>query len=225
MSAKTRFCLEVSGPMACFTRPELKAEWVSYPVITPSAACGIFNSILWKRPIKWRVVQIDVLNPIKWVNLRRNEIKETIRPPKEERRAYPPDPSMGLLIEECRQQRGGLMLRDVKYRIHAEIDYDESKSQGETCGKYVAMFDRRASKGQCFRMPYLGNREFSCEFRLIRESEMANEPPPIQEDLDLQLIFYDFDYDDVKRPPTFYHARMKQGVIKVPHPDSEDVKR
>jgi CRISPR-associated protein Cas5d len=106
------FCLEVSGPYACFTRPEMKVERVSYDVITPSAARAIFDAILWKPAIFWQVTRIDVLAPIRWISIRRNEIGKVASPRID-----------GIFIDDgnSRQQKAGLFLRDVKYRIYAEF--------------------------------------------------------------------------------------------------------
>lgn len=107
------FCLEVSGPYACFTRPEMKVERVSYDVITPSAARAIFDAILWKPAIRWKVKRIEVLAPIRWVSVRRNEVGKVASPR-----------SKGIFIEDERQQRAGLFLRDVTYRLFAEFEFN-----------------------------------------------------------------------------------------------------
>ena len=207
------FCLEVSGDYACFTRPEMKVERVSYDVITPSAARGIYSAIFWKPAINWRITKIEVLNPIRWTSVRRNEVSAVASPR-----------SDGIFVDDphIRQQRSGLILRDVRYRLWAEFDV---LSTGEDPAKYAAMFDRRASNGQYFMNPYLGCREFSCrEIRLVRhpESESAK---PIQDSRDLGFMLYDMDYSDPKDiKPMFYRPKMVNGVIdKVPHPDSEEV--
>ena len=204
------FCLEVSGGFACFTRPEMKVERVSYDVITPSAARGVFSAIFWKPAINWRITRIEVLNPIRWTSVRRNEVS-----------AVASTRSDGILVEDVRQQRAGLILRDVRYRLWAEFDV---LSAGEDPAKYAAMFDRRASNGQYFMHPYLGCREFSCrDIRLVKhpESEAAK---TIQETRDLGFMLYDMDYSDPKDiKSTFYRPNMVNGVIEVPHPDSEEV--
>jgi CRISPR-associated protein Cas5d len=204
------FCLEVSGDYACFTRPEMKVERVSYDVITPSAARGIYSAIFWKPAINWRITKIEVLNPIRWTSVRRNEVS-----------AVASTRSGGILVEDVRQQRAGLILRDVRYRLWAEFDV---LSAGEDPAKYAAMFDRRASNGQYFMHPYLGCREFSCrDIRLVKhpESEAAK---TIQETRDLGFMLYDMDYSDPKDiKPMFYRPNMVNGVIEVPHPDSEEV--
>ncbi|MDO4557628.1 MAG: type I-C CRISPR-associated protein Cas5c, partial [Planctomycetia bacterium] len=106
------FCLEVSGEFACFTRPEMKVERVSYDVITPSAARAVFEAILWKPAIVWNIRKIEVMNPVRWISIRRNEVGNVMSPR-----------SDGILIEDCRQQRASLMLRDVRYRIHGDFRF------------------------------------------------------------------------------------------------------
>lgn len=225
------FCLEVWGPIACFTRPELKVERVSYDVITPSAARAIFEAIFWKPAIHWQVTKIEVLNPVKWISVRRNEVGAVAS-------------KNPIYIEEKRQQRNTLMLRDVRYRIWARlvfipqwkrketvnpsIDTEESEllRKNENRGKYNAIFERRASKGQCFTQPYLGTRECSCSFRLI-DPETDKLDAPICESRDLGIMLYDIDYDaDIMNPPAlFFRAKMKNGVIIVPSKYSKEVLR
>ena len=235
------FCLEVGGGFACFTRPEMKVERVSYDVITPSAARSIFDAILWKPAIRWQVSRIEVMNPIRWASIRRNEVANVASPR-----------SDGILIEDSRRQRAGLVLRDVRYRLHAEFafipldkrtrilnpspewltDQDEQDlyrqaeaKTDEKEGKYAAMFDRRATKGQCFTQPYLGCREFSCSFRLVKHPEEDSDRP-IQETRELGWMLYDLDYsnpNDIK--PMFYRPTMVNGVIEVPDVDSEEVRK
>ena len=232
------FCLEVSGDYACFTRPEMKVERVSYDVITPSAARAIFEAILWKPAFRWQVNKIEVLNPIKWISIRRNEVGAVASKYTEQ-----------LFIEDHRQQRAGLFLRDVRYRLHAElvfvpigkrvtdrpvartvqkaakIEFIQQYPRDENPGKYNAMFARRASKGQCFNQPYLGCREFSCSFRLLDDTaKVVYEPPPISESRDLGFMLYDLDFSNPDEPcPAFFRPRMDNGVIIVPSWDSGEV--
>ncbi|WP_293649079.1 type I-C CRISPR-associated protein Cas5c [Thiolapillus sp.] len=214
------YCLEVRGDFACFTRPEMKVERVSYDVITPSAARAVFDAILWKPPIRWRVTRIEVLAPIRWINLRRNELggvvsKQNVRTAMKNGKGH-----LGVYIEDDRQQRAGLFLRDVRYRLHAHFEL-LNKSEGPE--KYAEMFQRRACKGQCFSRPYLGCREFSADFRLVEPG--ASEPAPIDEIRDLGWMLYDLDYRNPDSPsPRFFQARMKNGVIEVPSWDSEEVR-
>lgn len=225
------FCLEVWGPIACFTRPELKVERVSYDVITPSAARAIFDAIFWKPAIHWQVTKIEVLNPIKWTSVRRNEVGAVAS-------------KNPIFIEEKRQQKNTIMLQDVRYRIWAKlvfiprwkrketanptIDAEEADllRKDENPGKYNAMFERRASKGQCFNQPYLGTRECSCSFKLVNP-EIDALAAPIDENRDLGIMLYDMDFDaDIKNPPAmFYRAKMENGVIIVPPKDSKEVLR
>ena len=216
------FTLEVSGPFACFTRPEMKVERVSYDVITPSAARAIFDAILWKPAIYWQINKIEVMATIKWVSVRRNEIGKTAS-----------SRSGGLFIEDERQQRAGLFLRDVKYRLHATFDFIPPAQRGkirrpvtewlenpqekaelrsdETPAKYAAMFERRAKKGQHFHQPYLGCREFAADVRLVEST--ANEIP-IQETRELGWMLYDLDYTNQDSPtPLFFRAKMENGII------------
>lgn len=235
------FCLEVSGPFACFTRPEMKVERVSYDVITPSAARAIFDAILWKPAIFWQVKKIEVLAPIRWISVRRNEVGKVASAG-----------SAGIFIDDgkTRQQRAGLFLRDVKYRLYAEFVFIPPDKRGkvhnsvpewlvasdeaemlrqkdvrpdETEAKYAAMFERRSRKGQCFNQPYLGCREFSAAFRLV---EPATEPAtPIPETRDLGWMLYDMDFADLADPkPQFFKAMIENGVVRVPSRDSEEVR-
>lgn len=218
-----RYCLEVSGDFACFTRPEMKVERVSYDVITPSAARAIFEAIFWKPAIRWQVTTIEVLNPIRWISVRRNEVAKVFVGPTAKQMRGESGESMGFAVEDERQQRAGLFLRDVKYRIHADLVFDQSKDPESNYGKYAAMFERRAQKGQCFNQPYLGCREFSCAFRLI--AEMPLEPMPLEESRQLGWMLYDLDYSDKQSPsPRFFNAEMASGVIDVPAWDSEEVR-
>ena len=217
--------LEVWGDWACFTRPELKVERVSYDVITPSAARAIFEAILFKRyAMRWQITRIEVLNPIKWTTIRRNEVGAVAG-------------KSSIFIEDKRQQKNSLLLQDVHYRIYAKLVFIPVKDRpkeafvkhkpgdDENPMKYYQMFDRRAAQGQCFTQPYLGCREFAANWRLIEDSETL--VPPLSEDRDLGIMLYDMDFDkDLKKPDAmFYRAKMEQGVIVVPDKDSEEVMR
>lgn len=239
------FCLEVRGDYALFTRPEMKVERVSYDVITPSAARAIFEAILWKPAIRWQVTKIEVLNPIRWASVRRNEVGAVISTDSVKTAMNRGEGNLGLNVEDERQQRASLLLRDVAYRIHAEfelldanrhtsrhphligkLDTEEEKQDmrgPETPQKYAAMFRRRASKGQCFNQPYFGTREFSCAFRLVED--LNAEPAAIAESRDLGWMLYDLDYSQPESPtPLFYRAQLVDGVITVPHRNSTEVR-
>lgn len=234
------FCLEVSGEYACFTRPEMKVERVSYDVITPSAARAIFEAILWKPAIAWRVTRIDVLSDIRWTSIRRNEVGKVAS-----------KGSDGFYIEDERQQRAALLLRDVVYRIYAQFDFippqqrttvynpvpewlmesDEKEilqmpdsRPDEKEAKYAAMFDRRARKGQCFHRPYLGCREFAADFRLVTDPD-SETLKPIEQTRDLGWMLYDLDYSNPEEiRPRFFHAQMNNGVIFIPDWNSQEVR-
>lgn len=209
------FCLEVAGPFACFTRPEMKVERVSYDVMTPSAARSIFEAILWKPAIRWRVHRIEVLKPIRWINLRRNEVSAVVSTRNVQQAMTAGSGTLGLYIEDERQQRAGYFLRDVAYRIHAEVSLAPGHS-GEPLMKYTEMFTRRASKGQCVNQPYLGCREFSADFRLVDTAAPAA-TTPIAETRQLGWMLHDLDFTYPSDPqPRFFNAKMVAGVIEVP---------
>lgn len=209
----SRFCLEVAGPFACFTRPEMKVERVSYDVMTPSAARAVFESILWKPAIRWRVQRIEVLKPIRFINLRRNEVKSKIQTPTVHQAMSVGSGVLGINVEDDRVQRAGYFLRDVAYRLHADLSLAPGCT--EPLAKYTEMFTRRASKGQCVNQPYLGCREFSADFRLvIADSAPATAIPDTRE---LGWMLHDLDFSRPSDPqPRFFNARMEQGVIVVP---------
>jgi CRISPR-associated protein Cas5d len=239
------YCLEVSGDFACFTRPEMKVERVSYDVITPSAARAVFEAILWKPAIRWQVTKIEVLNPMKWINLRRNEVGCVASTRNVETAMKSGTGQLGLYVEDERQQRAGLFLRDVKYRIHAHFelrdpsfhrpnfphlskrpvnaDEREFDNAPDAAVKFMSIFERRAEKGQCVNQPYLGCREFAADFSLVDVG--AASPEPISDNRDLGWMLYDLDYSDAADPkPRFFPAQLVNGVLKVPDWDSQEVR-
>lgn len=215
-------CLEVRGDFACFTRPEMKVERVSYDVITPSAARAVFEAILWKPAIRWHIERIEILNPIRWINLRRNEVGSVISARNVTTTMNRGTGSLGLHIEDDRQQRAGLFLRDVAYRLHAHFEILDPGPDNHAV-KFSEMFERRARKGQCFNQPYLGCREFSADFHPV--DPQADPANPIDESRDLGWMLYDLDYGNPDDPsPRFFQARLENGVIEVPAWDSEEVR-
>ncbi len=209
----TCFCLEVSGDFACFTRPEMKVERVSYDVMTPSAARSVFEAILWKPAIRWEVKCIEVLKPIRWISVRRNEVASKVSVRNAQTAMGTGKGNLALYVEEDRQQRAGLLLRDVAYRIHAELVPvgDDARSNP---AKYREMFQRRAEKGQCVNQPYLGCREFAARFRLV--DQPADEAPAIDETRDLGWMLFDMDFTAVNdAKPQFFRADMQHGVIDL----------
>lgn len=217
------YCLELSGPYACFTRPEMKVERVSYDVMTPSAARACFEAILWKPAIHWHVRSIEVLRPVRWINLRRNEVASVVSTRNVEAAMKAGKGELGLYIEDDRQQRAGLFLRDVAYRVHADLEFLSQRDAQANAVKYQQMFERRAGKGQCVNQPYLGCREFAAAFRLIKHPEA--EPPAIAETRELGFMLHDLDFTNAADPkPRFFGAQMKQGVVEVPDWDSAEVR-
>ena len=217
------FCLEVTGDFACFTRPEMKVERVSYDVMTPSAARACFEAILWKPAIRWHIRRIEVLKPIRWINLRRNEVASVISARNVEAAMKSGTGILRLNIEDDRQQRAGLFLRDVAYRVHADLEFFSERDPGVHANKYCEMFERRASRGQCVNQPYLGCREFAAYFRLV--TDRATESAPIDETRELGFMLHDLDFTKPADPtPRFFRARLEKGAVNVPAWDSEEVR-
>lgn len=219
------YCLEVWGDWACFTRPEFKVERVSYDVITPSAARAVFESILFKRyAMRWQVTKISVINPVKWTAIKRNEVGAVAG-------------KSPIYIEDKRQQKNSLILKDVRYRIYAKLVFIPVKDRpkeafsihqpnnDENPMKYYQMFERRASQGQCFTQPYLGCREFAANWKYVEDT--GNLTKPLAEDRDFGIMLYDMDFESNPQKPDamFYRAKMVQGVITVPDRDSKEVMR
>ncbi len=228
--------LKVWGDYACFTRPEMKVERVSYDVMTPSAARAILEAIYWKPSIRWIVEKIRVIKPIKFTNIRRNEVASKIslgNVKSAMKRAKSPPV---LFVENDRQQRAAAVLKDVEYIIEAYFDVlsdEKLESKGinisnrtaddRSAGKHIDNFRRRAKKGRCFKQPYLGTREFSAHFELIEDDEKIPNSE-IKGERDLGIMLYDIDFER-NMDAMFFRAKMVDGVIEVPHPDSEEVLR
>lgn len=218
--------LHVWGDLACFTRPEMKVERVSYPVITPSAARGLFESILYKPQFRWRIHRIAVRKPVRFLAFRRNEVKSRAA-------ARNPQP---IIAEEDRTQRNTLALRDVDYVIEASMTLtrlanqprqkphaEDEPEDEDNLGKYYGMFRRRAEKGQCFNQPSFGCREFPAHFELTDATAM-NVAPGLNPDTSLGLMLYDvFDLDigadyrtgkiEARPQITFFPAYLSQGHL------------
>lgn len=195
--------LRVWGDYALFTRPEMKVERVSYDVMTPSAARGILEAIYWKPQIRWVIDRIHVLKPIQFQNLRRNEVANRVSVNKKDMEKKKP---LFRYIEDDRQQRASMVLRDVEYVIEAHFEFTSDNEQNE--GKHLDMFRRRAEKGQCFHRPYLGCREFPAAFELCEEAPEN----PQKEDRDLGFMLHDIDFGN-NMNPHFFRAVIKAGVI------------
>ena len=209
--------LHVSGARACFTRPEMKVERVSYDVMTPSAARGVLEAIHWKPAIVWTIDRIHVLKPIRFQSFRRNEVGVKMSADKAKSAMRSGSiAGLGLSVEANRQQRATTLLVDVAYVIEAHFDLTEKATKDDTPAKHVSMFNRRAASGQCFHQPCLGTREFPADFRLLAETEPlpGSELPDDQRNRDLGWMLYDIDFAD-GRISRFFRARLTDGVLDV----------
>jgi CRISPR-associated protein Cas5d len=213
--------IRVWGERACFTRPEMKVERVSYDVMTPSAARGVLEAVLWKPQMRWVVERIDVLKPIRKSSVRRNEVGHKASVDNLVAAMAGRPARLGIDIEDARQQRAAVILRDVDYLVHARIGLTERASPDDTIAKYVEILRRRAAVGQCFHRPYLGTREFAAEFALV-EGEL---PVPIGDTRDLGWMLNDIDYSGPKPVPLFFEARLAAGSLAVPDPGSPELRR
>ncbi|QEG25235.1 type I-C CRISPR-associated protein Cas5c [Mariniblastus fucicola] len=218
---KNRVSLRIWGEFACFTRPEMKVERVSYDVMTPSAARGVLEAIYWKPEIRWVVRKIHVLQPIRFTNIRRNELGG-VGPSDRTLKSYLGGEKTNVLaqvIEDDRQQRAATILQNVEYIIEAHYEVIKGNDPPQ---KHYEMFKRRASKGQCFQRPYLGCREFVADFEWYE-----GDPPAADISLagerDLGFMLHDIDFQN-GMTPRFFRATMKGGVIEVPQLYSSEVK-
>lgn len=217
--------LLVWGERACFTRPEMKVERVSYDVITPSAARGILDAIHWKPAIRWSVDRIHVLKPIRFESIRRNEVGAKLSAASVAK-AMKAASTAGLAtyVDEDRQQRAATILRDVAYVIEAHFDLTPKAGAEDSVGKHLDIFNRRARKGQCFHAPCMGVREFPASFRLLEDGEaLPDKHASMAADLDLGWMLHDLDFEG-GMSPRFFRARMEQGVIQVPPWHGSEVK-
>lgn len=209
--------LKVWGAYACFTRPEMKVERVSYDVMTPSAARGILEAIYWKPAIAWAVDRIHVLKPIRFDNIRRNELAGKVPLGTVKRAMNDGCSPIEVFIEDDRQQRAAMVLRDVAYIIEAHFDFTGSEDNNPS--KHKEMFDRRASKGQCFHQPYLGCREFPASFALIEDITKSQ----LTGKQDLGWMLHDIDFKN-NMEAKFFRAVMHNGIIEVPPYNGKEVK-
>ena len=204
--------LKVWGDYACFTRPEMKVERVSYDVMTPSAARGILEAIYWKPAIRWVIDRIHVINPIKFDNIRRNEVEGKIPSGKVNSALKGNEVSLYQDTNADRQQRASYVLRDVCYCIDAHFEVTDKAGPDDSVEKHYNVALRRMRKGQYFHQPYFGCREFPLNFELIEG--------PIPESIyagknqDFGFMLYDIDFDDEMRA-VFFRAEMHDGVIDV----------
>lgn len=196
--------VKVFGDYACFTRPDLKVERMTYPCMTPSAARGILDSILWKPEFQWYVRKIIILKPVKFISIKRNEIKS--------KQGKTP-----IVIEEKRAQRNSIVLKDVAYIIEASV-YQKKFTEKNPPKKYSEMFNRRVKKGQCFRRPYFGTREFAADFDLPKLSDT-----PYCETIPIGSMLFDIYYDEKGKPSPlfFYDVAVHEGILNCEVPENE----
>lgn len=208
------FQLEVWGDYALFTRPEMKVERVSYDVMTPSAARGILDAILWHPGLRWVVDRLYVLSPIRFTGIRRNEVSKKISA-NTVRSAMNTDATdlfLNTTANDCIAQRSSMLLQDVHYVIEAHFVLTDKAAPSDNEGKFCEMFRRRASRGQSYHQPYFGTREFPVHYRLWQGGEITTAYP--DEERDLGYMLYDMDYTDPEDiQPTFFRAVMKNGVV------------
>lgn len=215
--------VEVWGDYALFTRPEMKTERVSYDVITPSAARGLLESIYWHPGMKWCIDRIHVCSPIRFTNIRRNEVKDTISARKVKTVMEKGQGELYLATPESIQQRAAMVLRDVHYVIDAHFDLTENAAPGDNAGKFQDIIKRRLERGQCYSMPYFGTREFPAHFR--RCTELPPCPDELKGVRDLGWMLLDMDYTNPQNiTPRFFRASLTDGVMVVPPWDSEEVR-
>lgn len=214
--------VKVTGDYACFTRPDLKVERMTYPCMTPSAARGILDAILWKPEFQWYVRRIIVLNPVRFMTIKRNEIKF-----KQSTSPIVVDEVLDSGKPKNRVQRNSVILRDVAYIIEASI-FMNNATDKKMYEKYIGMtekkegmFPRRVRKGQCWRRPYLGTREFAAEFMSPNECDQ-----PLQETIPIGSMLFDIFYDDKGKPqPLFFEAVIRDGVLNCEVPENDQVMR
>lgn len=221
--------VEVWGDYACFTRPEMKVERVSYDVMTPSAARGIIEAIYWHPGMRWIVDRIHVCAPIHFTSIRRNEITDKI--PYKNVLSVMNNPNnakndlyLNRAAKKQAQQRAAMVLTNVRYVIDAHFEMTEKASASDNPGKFQDTITRRLAKGQCYHQPYFGSREFAANFALCEKL------PPCPNELsgthDLGWMLLDMDYSDSQDiKPIFFRASLNNGVLDVPAVSSLEVVR
>lgn len=201
--------IEAWGDYACFSRPEMKTERVSYDIMTPSAARGLVEAIFWHPGLRYSIDRIYLLNPIRFANIRRNEVKAALLASAALRAAKGGEAPVLYTSQEI-QQRAAMVLRDVHYVIECHFDMTDRAAPGDNPGKFQDILHRRLTKGQCYHMPYFGCREFQASFRKWHGGKI----PAIDLTQDLGWMLYDLDYTDPQNiQPQFFRARLEHGVL------------
>ncbi|MCX4372570.1 MAG: type I-C CRISPR-associated protein Cas5c [Dysosmobacter sp.] len=214
--------LEVWGEYALFSRPEMKTERVSYDVMTPSAARGLLESVYWHPGLKYIIDRIHVCAPIRFTNLRRNEVKATVSARSARTVMERGSGELYLISSQEIQQRAALLLRDVHFVLEAHFDMTDRAAPGDNPGKFQDILKRRIKRGQFYSQPYLGCREFPAQFKLCEEL------PPCPEELrgvrELGYMLWDLDYSNPEDiHPLFFRAALQNGVLNVPLRNSGEV--
>lgn len=213
--------VEVWGDYACFSRPEMKVERVSYDVMTPSAARGLIEAIYWHPGMKWVIDRIHVCNPIRVTNIRRNEVKDTVNARKG-RSVMEHGGELYLAASESIQQRAALVLRDVRYVIEAHFELTPAANETDNPAKFREIMRRRLEKGQFYHQPCFGVREFPANFRTCTKIPQC--PEELSGEKDLGWMLLDMDYRDTENiTPRFFHAVLRDGIMVVPPMDSQEV--
>lgn len=214
--------VEVWGDYACFSRPELKTERMSYDVMTPSAARGLLEAIYWHPGLRWVIDRIYVMQPIRFTGIRRNEVKSKISADNVRSAMFGGKQEVYLCTSEDIQQRAATVLQDVRYVIEAHFVMTDQAAPSDNAGKFCDIMRRRLEKGQCYHQPCFGVREFPAQFRLWPGGEI----PTTGETRDMGLMLYDMDYSDLRNiTPMFFRAALENGVLNVPAPESPEVLR
>ncbi len=214
--------VEVWGDYACFSRPELKTERMSYDVMTPSAARGLLEAIYWHPGLRWVIDRIYVMQPIRFTGIRRNEVKSKISADNVRSAMSGGKQEVYLCTSEDIQQRAATVLQDVRYVIEAHFVMTDQAAPSDNAGKFCDIMRRRLEKGQCYHQPCFGVREFPAQFRLWPGGEI----PTTGETRDMGLMLYDMDYSDLRNiTPMFFRAALENGVLNVPVPESPEVLR
>lgn len=204
--------IRARGPLAVFTEPAFKVERVSYPVMTPSAARGLLEAVLWKPAMRWRIRRVKVLSPIRFVSFRRNEVNHKApMPPKALVSGGGFPPALYIDGKGVRAQRNTIALRDVDYVIEADVVLTDRAGPEDNLPKFTEMFRRRVEKGQHFHQPYFGCREFAAD---VSPADEAPRPQPLTRDLG--LLLWDVTYESGGCRPEFFQARLVDGVLEVP---------
>ena len=201
--------LEVWGPYALFSRPEMHVERVSYDVPTPSAARGMVEAIYYHPGLQWHIRRIYVLNPIRFTTIRRNEVKGKILRD-DVYNAIQGGKVPFLATSQQIAQRAAMVLQDVHYVIEAEFTMTDRAAPSDNPGKFQDIVTRRMAKGQCYHTPYFGCREFPAAFRAWQGGAI----PTISTSCDLGFMLYDLDYSDPENiTPTYFRAKLEHGVL------------